>query len=547
MDNNTEQATGKEVCGKRLPWIGALFTPKTISQIEADHWLERYPALRSGCGLGGLVDRLQAAGGSDLPTFRRRLLMRVVYGPRDADGLARCAEADVFDDAGLSVGQAHSNKIKAIELLSDFTTYVLRGAVLHDHEYGDVATSRKARRMDPCLDAIDAALVARRHNGEFKGGPRINFGTLKTHNKSRHAATLKAERETVMSKIGQLPAAMPARTLIEALAVPQNGVQRLVTANLDAARAVALSLPPGPTGSTAARDRALAVIDLLEEGTHLTIGYHPVGGSDRVFGHPLQTVPREVRRALYAGAWDFDFSTCHMRILAALGGNSDLLAALDEPGWSPWAELVATVSPGTSKQGDPERYEQIKAELKDSLYSAQYAMTPQNLRKQVTRQCAALGLDGAAPKRFAGSWLIKEIQTTQKKMIKAMKEEGGIRDAWGSWLPWEEKLDEKGKRRGNERHLLSRVCQSYETRLITEVAKASGDDFRIDLYCFDGAIISFSDARPDRVARVQARINEMIATRSREWLGAVIPCEWSLLGGAAPAALPVPAPAAVLS
>ena len=341
MDPNIESATSKNFCTKKIPWIGALFAPRSIFQIEADHWLDRYPALRPGCTLGGLVDRLPAAGGLDLPAARRRLLLRVVYGPRDDEGLARVGAPDVFSDAGLTVDQAEAAGLRARELLDDFQTYVLRSSIVHDHEYGDVATERKSRRLDPNLDAIDAAILSRRRAGEFKGAKRINFGSLKVHNKSRHAAALKAERETVMSKIGQLPAEMPARTLIEALAsTPANGVQKLVQSNLATARAVARALPAGPTGSTAARDRALAVLDLVEEGTHLTVGYHPVSGSDRVFGHPLQTISRAVRTALYSGSWDFDLSACHLRILAALGGADDLTAWLDEGG-SPWGELVA--------------------------------------------------------------------------------------------------------------------------------------------------------------------------------------------------------------
>jgi len=231
--------------------------------------------------------------------------------------------------------------------------------------------------------------------------------------------------------------------------------------------------------------------------------YRPSQGQgDRVFGisGSLPFLGKAIRKALAPEWHEADLKHAQLAICSWQWKIEKLQAFLANDG-DAWAELVGHMQlpPRLRKEG--------KSALKQSLYSACYGMSPENLVEEAEDSMQPLGVTGGG-KRFLSFWIIEEILEARKRMMKQVRKDGGMKNCFGrfislrdGWRPSKNpaKKGTVGKSRHKERaidphQILAMVAQAQEMQLLEpafRLAVKRPKDFTICLFQHDGFSVRF--------------------------------------------------------
>ena len=213
------------------------------------------------------------------------------------------------------------------------------------------------------------------------------------------------------------------------------------------------------------------------------------GNTDRLFGYGanITNLKKEVRKALTKDWVECDARNLHLAIVAKLWSIGSLKEFLSL-GKSFWQHIQNALQ----VEG-----EESKKYIKEATYGLVYGMSKKNLEERLDNQ---LGV--GMGKKFLAISLIKDILSARKEVINYHINIGEIEDCFGNKF---------AVTKENILSLLSRVCQSYELKLIHSLFKLTDktNDFHITLYQFDGLSIKFDANKEYWITELNKAFDEM--------------------------------------
>ncbi|AFZ69532.1 hypothetical protein Deipe_4165 (plasmid) [Deinococcus peraridilitoris DSM 19664] len=249
-----------------------------------------------------------------------------------------------------------------------------------------------------------------------------------------------------------------------------NGVSPRVYAphreRLDAAYGVCLTLPATKV------DANLRILRSLPWQFEPT--YQQVRKSPRIYtiGSSLALCSGVVRRCLLHDAAQYDLENAQPAVVACLWDIPDIHALLREHG-SIWPLLLRQA--GLSDEHKPS--------VKICVYAAVFGRT-----RWMLRQVLAKDIGEERAERLLASPVFQSLLDARDRRMKAIKRDGGMRDAFGRFHP----LEPQSR---NIRTLLAYEAQSYEVKLmwpIFDLARRT-DDYSIVLWLHDGFYVRSHD------------------------------------------------------
>lgn len=251
---------------------------------------------------------------------------------------------------------------------------------------------------------------------------------------------------------------------------------------------------------TQVREQQLNILNAIADQPKVFYRPSRNGNTDRLFGNGanITNLKKEVRKALTKDWVECDAKNLHLAIVAKLW-NIDSLKEFLSLGKSFWQHIIEQLklaqdhSP-TSSENDPE---QVKKYIKEATYGLVYGMSKKNLEERLDSQ---LGM--GMGKKFLNISLIKDILSARKEVINYHMNTGEIEDCFGTKF---------AVTKENILSLLSRVCQSYELKLIHSLFKVTDrtNDFHITLYQFDGLSIKFDANKEYWINELNNAFDEM--------------------------------------
>lgn len=248
------------------------------------------------------------------------------------------------------------------------------------------------------------------------------------------------------------------------------------------------------------REQQLNILNAIADQPKVFYRPSRNGNTDRLFGNGanITNLKKEVRKALTKDWVECDAKNLHLAIVAKLW-NIDSLKEFLSLGKSFWQHIIEQLklaqdhSP-TSSENDPE---QVKKYIKEATYGLVYGMSKKNLEERLDSQ---LGM--GMGKKFLNISLIKDILSARKEVINYHMNTGEIEDCFGTKF---------AVTKENILSLLSRVCQSYELKLIHSLFKVTDrtNDFHITLYQFDGLSIKFDANKEYWINELNNAFDEM--------------------------------------
>ena len=228
------------------------------------------------------------------------------------------------------------------------------------------------------------------------------------------------------------------------------------------------------------------------------------GNTDRLFGYGanITNLKKEVRKALTKDWVECDAKNLHLAIVANLWSVESLENFL-ATGKSFWSYIIEQLklaqdhSP-TSSENDPE---QVKKYIKEATYGLVYGMSRDNIINHLDTYFG----EGKG-NIFVNDKIIKDILSARKAAYSYYITVGSIEDAYGR----SHKVS-----KDNVLSIVSRVCQSYEQKLILSIFETLNEadgDFNITLYQFDGLSIKFDCNKEYWMSR----INEVFNQKAKE-------------------------------
>ncbi len=181
--------------------------------------------------------------------------------------------------------------------------------------------------------------------------------------------------------------------------------------------------------------------------------YSPTGKTPRMFGTDLTFLKSTIRHVLFPHWIDFDLKNCQLSIVAGLYHVPKTQEFL-KTGASIWKEL--TVYMGIAE----DRRATAKEFLKQALYSIVYGMTMTEAERSLQDDLGCRGIWWNND--FTSHPIIREVARAIRRAIKDIREQGGMKSAYG-WMALEE-----GEK---EETVLANAIQSYELSIVAACYK----------------------------------------------------------------------------
>ncbi len=215
----------------------------------------------------------------------------------------------------------------------------------------------------------------------------------------------------------------------------------------------------------------------------------------RFFNSELMFMPSVIRHALYPDWIDFDLKNCHLAIIAYLFDAPHTQKFL-QTGKSFWQEIMEYMGI------EPEKRKHAKEFLKVALYSIVFGKSKALAQNDLETELGCRGIWW--DKKFTKNPIVREIAKVVDDAKKSIKENGGMKSAYG-WIELGEDKVES---------IFSCVVQSYELAVITSCYKlvvrekeARNNDFEIVLHQHDGfSILPKEGANLDAIERKLQKI-----------------------------------------
>lgn len=237
------------------------------------------------------------------------------------------------------------------------------------------------------------------------------------------------------------------------------------------------------------REQQLNILNAIADQPKVFYRPSRNGNTDRLFGNGanITNLKKEVRKALTKDWVECDAKNLHLAIVAKLW-NIDSLKEFLSLGKSFWFYIQNALQ---VEGEDSKKY------IKEATYGLVYGMSKKNLEERLDSQ---LGM--GMGKKFLNISLIKDILSARKEVINYHMNTGEIEDCFGTKF---------AVTKENILSLLSRVCQSYELKLIHSLFKVtdSTNDFHITLYQFDGLSIKFDANKEYWINELNNAFDEM--------------------------------------
>ena len=256
---------------------------------------------------------------------------------------------------------------------------------------------------------------------------------------------------------------------------------------------------------TQVREQQLNILNAIADQPKVFYRPSRNGNTDRLFGNGpnITNLKKEVRKALTKDWVECDAKNLHLAIVGKLWKIESLQSFLSK-GNSFWKYIQNALQ---VEGEDSKKY------IKEATYGLVYGMSKKNLEERLDSQ---LGM--GMGKKFLNISLIKDILSARKEVINYHMNIGEIEDCFGTKF---------AVTKENILSLLSRVCQSYELKLIRSIYKLTdkcNEDFIITLYQFDGLSIKFNCNRDKWIEEITEEFNNAALE-----MGIFTSLSWSLL------------------
>ena len=202
----------------------------------------------------------------------------------------------------------------------------------------------------------------------------------------------------------------------------------------------------------------------------------------------IAQLSKNVRRQIFRGCYEIDIDHAHFSINSKLWGATlveDYLKLGDI-----WKDLVNFIG------GKDASFDDIKADLKKSVYAIFYGASIASVKKATTENLAKYNIKNAG-KKLLEHCVIATIVKARDKQIEKINYDGGARDIFGNFIMLTDEVDAKS--------ILAQVAQSVELiimKSVVDVAKKS-DDFKIVCWLHDGCTIkSNSSSIPEKLCKI---------------------------------------------
>lgn len=296
---------------------------------------------------------------------------------------------------------------------------------------------------------------------------------------------------------------------------PGHVLSRTVRANAPAAIGVALKI-----ADPERQLRTLASLREIQLAPDIVYAPSRRLRAPRVFATSVSVLglPREVRKAIFAGRLELDLVNAQLAIAARVWGIDPLIDHLESEG-SVWPLLIAAVAE-THSLG----YDEAKDALKTAVYSCVFGMSKRGLRRLLA---ATISAEAAAA--FLAEPLIAALLVARDRALAEIDAAGGITDILGYHRALKAEPGSP-KRKAECRSALAGAMQAVELKLlepiIDEAIRVSSHKrpaFRIVGWLHDGLTISGSargiERRLVRLVAEQAERLGVPTSLDATWLG----------------------------
>jgi hypothetical protein len=362
--------------------------------------------------------------------------------------------------------------------------------------------SGQARTVAPDIPSeLRAALVA---DGEQNDGhERVFFDTGDiVSRRVERAARAEHERWLSEQSRASVDEDHPAHSLIDyLLRQPQDCLQRVLNRNWPAVSELVHNLPTDTERERMARDWCQRLMLHLEEARWLYYAASPKTPRVSAIGPNVHQLPRTLRRAAFAGAYECDLRAAQLAVVARLWDIPDLqtfLEAQQKGGGTIWQELLGWISRPISN----------KPIIKKTIYSVVFGMGRARLLTQLAEGDGdTVGVGQDAAERFFSHPLVTELLSARARARKRVWDESGTADAWGNWIAttWDRATGTK-----DVPSVLAYVVQSWELRLMLSVLPVIESEEQIYLlsWLHDGITVWLGNrTKADRqVRKLQAAV-----------------------------------------
>ena len=277
---------------------------------------------------------------------------------------------------------------------------------------------------------------------------------------------------------------------------PVGSQEKLLKRNWAEVRDYHLAMPVETEHQRIRRDATFRVLFLLQD--YRRLHYKTSDGSTRLYtaGTSIHQLPKEVRKLALKGSVALDLQACQLAIVSKLWSIPSLHQFLGNPKNSVWQELCQDL--GVDGEAKPL--------LKQAVYGITFGMRAHNVKWRVAKGSSSLpGLGDEVAAAFMTHRLIAPLLEARNERKVCIREEGGVTDAFGRWLPLVPELTKsKGKTRRNTdapiRSLLAQEVQSHEIKLMAAMLPVlqKEKDIRIVSFLHDGISIHITDPSEKR-------------------------------------------------
>ncbi|OYD95913.1 hypothetical protein CDG77_10180 [Nostoc sp. 'Peltigera membranacea cyanobiont' 213] len=239
------------------------------------------------------------------------------------------------------------------------------------------------------------------------------------------------------------------------------------------------------------------------------------------FNYSIPMLTKGLRKTLTKGWVEFDLTSCQLAIAAKMWEIEEIQEFL-RSGESIWISLINHYGLDglNMKYNDNPRYELIKEDLKDSLYSLMYGMVKKNLIADLTEDLERFGIvDGG--KTYMTHPIIKILYQSREQRMKELNDYDSVQTVFGKVIHLRgSKLSDGSPddlRKEYIRSVMAQQAQAIELYLmlpVLDLAKTT-KDFIITIFQHDGCSINFTNKSKKKkwltriVGAVQARADEL--------------------------------------
>ncbi len=334
----------------------------------------------------------------------------------------------------------------------------------------------------------------------------VYFVSGKTYHTKHRTRVLKEARQEAKALESGCQCPEAADMLAYLNSRPSNGFTDML-GHIDEARRVAVGIE-----HSGKRNAALNALKSIESQPVPVYAPSPADRTVRLFGLDggLTSISRKVRAVLCQDWHHADLKNAQLAIIATLWGVSEVTEILESVD-SIWPELANHL--GVDR--DDDRFEEVKAGIKELLYSTIFGMTEGNLYRKAIAELSGLV---EKPKRIFEHRLFKVLLEARTEHAAKLQEAGYATTCFGKRI--------KTKTNADVRSAMAQQAQAVELSLIYpvyELVKENTREFQVMLHLHDGVYIRFS-RRPELW---QQRISQVVKAKADE-LGIHTELEWEL-------------------